>query len=191
MKLPSYIVKVGTRLPIFRSREQERLLGELFVFADGPISLSELSARAGTSLGGTHKEVERLEASGLVKSTIRGRNRLIEADPMSPVYQELRSLLLKTLGPEPLLRSALSDIDGIEEAFIYGSWADPSRPSPADIDVLVVGNTDVGAVYDAASDVERVVGRPVNITIRSPAEWADADGAFERAVKAGARVELR
>ena len=183
-------MKVTTRLPIFRSPEQERLLGELFVFADGPISLSELSARAGTSLGGTHKEVERLEASGLVVSTTRGRNRFIEADPSSPVYQEVRGLLLKTLGPEPLLRSALSDIDGIEDAFIFGSWADPSRLSPADIDVLVVGDTDVGAVYDAASDVEKVVGRPVNVTIRSPAEWADADGAFERAVRSGPRIDL-
>ena len=160
------------------------------MFADGPISLSELSARAGTSLGGTHKEVERLEASGLVRSTTRGRNRLIEADPMSPVYQELRGLLLKTLGPEPLLRSALSGIDGIEEAFIFGSWADPNRPSAADIDVLVVGDPEVGAVYDAASDLEKVVGRPVNVTVRSDAEWAEADGAFERAVKSGARIEL-
>lgn len=183
-------MKVSTGLPIFRSPEQERLLGELFIFGDGPISLSELAARAGTSLGGTHKEVERLEASGLVRSTASGRNRLIEADHSSPVYQELRGLLLKTLGPEPLLRAALSDIDGIESAFIYGSWADPSRPSAADIDVLVVGDPEVNAVYDAASDVERVVGRPVNVTIRSLAEWAEADGGFERAVRSGARIEL-
>ena len=183
-------MKVPSRLPIFRSPEQERLLAELFVFADAPISLSELSARAGTSLGGTHKEVERLEASGLVRSTTRGRNRLIEADPLSPVHQELRGLLTKTLGPEPLLRSALADINGIEDAFIYGSWADPSRRSPADVDVLVVGDPDVGAVYDAVSDVENVIGRPVNATIRSAAEWDDADGAFETAVKAGPRIDL-
>ncbi len=184
-------MKVGIRLPIFRSPEQERLLGELFVFADGPISLSELSARAGTSMGGTHKEVERLEASGLVRSTTVGRNRLIEADPKSPVYQDLRGLLVKTLGPEPLLRSALAEIDGIEDAFIYGSWADPARPSAADIDVLVVGDPELDAVYDAASAVERVVGRPVNVAIRSPAEWAESNGGFERAVKAGARIDLR
>ena len=183
-------MKVSTRLPIFRSPEQERLLGELFVFADGPISLSELAARAGTSLGGTHKEVERLEAAGLVRSTTRGRNRLVEAHPSSPVYHELRGLLLKTLGPETLLRSALAGIEGIDEAFIYGSWADPSRPAPADIDVLVVGDADVAALYDAASDVERVVGRPVNLTIRSPAEWADSQGAFEDAVKSGPRIDL-
>lgn len=191
MKISSCIVKVRSRLPIFRSPEQERLLGELFVFADSPISLSELANRAGTSLGGTHKEVERLEAAGLVTSTVVGRNRQIEADRSSPVYLELRGLLLKTLGPEPLLRAALADLDGIEEAFIYGSWADSAEKSPADIDVLVVGNPDVGEVYDAASAVETEVGRPVNVTVRSPDEWADADGAFERAVKSGPRIDLR
>ena len=183
-------MKVGTRLPLFRSPEQERLLGELFVFADSPISLSELANRAGTSLGGAHKEVERLESSGLVKSTPVGRNRFIEANEFSPVYPELRGLLLKTLGPEPLLRSALADVDGIREAFIYGSWADPARRSPADIDVLVVGEPDVGVVYDTASAVETEVGRPVNITVRSPTEWDDGDGAFERAIRSGPRVRL-
>jgi predicted nucleotidyltransferase len=184
-------VKDRSRLPIFRSPEQERLLGELFVFADSPISLSELASRAGTSLGGAHKEVERLESSGLVTSRVVGRNRLIEADQSSPVYLELRGLLLKTLGPEPLLRSALAEVDGIQEAFIYGSWADPAQRSPADIDVLVVGDPKVGEVYDAASAVETEVGRPVNVTVRSPTEWAEADGAFEKAVKSGQQIDLR
>jgi predicted nucleotidyltransferase len=184
-------VKVVPRLPLFRSPEQERLLGELFVFADRPISLSELARRAGTSMGGAHKEVERLESAGLVRSTTAGRSRLIEADPSSPVYMDLRGLLQKTLGPEQLLRSALADVNGIERAFIYGSWADPAERSPADVDVLVIGEPDVGEVYDTASAVEADIGRPVNITVRSPAEWAEADGAFERAVKSGPRIDLR
>ncbi len=160
----------------------------LFVYADKPMTLSGLASRAGTSLGGTHKEVERLEASGLVRSTTVGRSRLVESDESSPLYAELRGLLVKTLGPAPLLRSALSDIDGVSEAFIYGSWA---QNNPADIDVLVIGTPDVAAVYDAVSDVETEVGRPINVTVRSSAEWDDADGAFERAVRSGPKVDLR
>jgi predicted nucleotidyltransferase len=81
-------------------------------------------------------------------------------------------------------------VDGIREAFIYGSWADPARRSPADIDVLVVGEPDVGEVYDTASAVETEVGRTVNVTVRSPTEWDDSDGAFERAIRSGPRVRL-
>ncbi|MEN8239758.1 MAG: nucleotidyltransferase domain-containing protein [Actinomycetota bacterium] len=163
----------------------------LFVHADEPVKLSELAERAGTSLGGTHKEVERLEAAGLVKSTTVGRTRLVEPDQTSPIYPEMRGLLLKVLGPSSLLRSALSDIDGIDEAFIYGSWADPSQTNPADIDLLVIGEPEIAAVYDAVSEIEAEVGRPINVTVRSPAEWEDADGAFERAVRTGPQVDLR
>lgn len=184
-------MKLSTRLPLFKSPAQERLLGELFVFANQPISLSELARRAGTSLGGTHKEVERLESAGLIRSTTVGRNRMIEANPDSPVYPELRGILLKTLGPESLLRAALAGVDGIEETFIYGSWADPEQQTPADVDVLVIGDPEVGEVYDAVSAVETEVGRPVNVTVRSPTEWAEADRAFEKAVQSGHRIDLR
>ena len=81
-------MKVESRLPIFRSPEQERLLSVLSVYADKPMTLSELASRAGTSQGGAHKEVERLEASGLVRSTTVGRSRLVETDESSPLYPE-------------------------------------------------------------------------------------------------------
>lgn len=183
-------MKERLRLPIFRSPEQAKLLAELFVFAEGPISLSELARRASTSLGGTHKEVERLESAGLVKSTSVGRSRLVEAERSSPIYPDLRGLLLKTLGPEPMLRSALTDIEGIEEAFIFGSWADPSEGSPADIDLLVIGTPDVASVYDAVSSVEAQVRRPINVVVRSREEWEGADRAFERSVKSGPQISL-
>lgn len=184
------IVKLGSRLPLFRSPEQERLLAELFVFSEGPLTLSELARRAGTSVAGAHKEVERLEASGLVTSKSSGRSRLVEPNRVSPVYQELHGLLTKSMGPEPLLRAALSEIDGIETAFIFGSWADPNQRAPQDIDLMVIGDPDIGEVYDSVSEVEDEVGRPINVVIRSPEEWANAEGAFERAVQRRPKIEL-
>lgn len=184
------IVKLGSRLPLFRSPEQERLLAELFVFSEGPLTLSELARRAGTSVAGAHKEVERLEASGLVTSKSSGRSRLVEPNRVSPVYQELHGLLTKSMGPEPLLRAALSEINGIETAFIFGSWADPHQTAPQDIDLMVIGDPDIGEVYDSVSEVEGEVGRPINVVIRSREEWANAEGAFERAVQRRPKIEL-
>jgi predicted transcriptional regulator len=66
-----------------------------------PLSLSQLAQRTGTSMGGVHKEVERLERSGLVISKTSGRSRLVEPNRSSPVYTELRSLLTKTMDPNP------------------------------------------------------------------------------------------
>ncbi|HSJ71801.1 MAG TPA: MarR family transcriptional regulator [Acidimicrobiia bacterium] len=190
MKIYSHIVKQAPSLPLYRSPEQERILAELFVFADGSLSISEIAERTGTSLGGAHKEVERLQAAGLVRSSTVGRSRLVQADQASPVYRELRSILLKTRGPEKLLRDALADISGIDEAWIYGSWADPAERSPDDIDVLVLGEPDMGELYDAVATVEHAVGRPVNLTVRSGDEWRQASGGFEQSVRAKPRITL-
>jgi predicted nucleotidyltransferase len=162
----------------------------LFVFAQEPLSLSELAKRTGNSMGGVHKDVERLETSGLVISTTSGRSRLVEPDRSSPVYSELRGLLTKSMGPEPLLREALTAIDDIHEAFIFGSWADPDQMAPHDIDLMVIGDPDPGQVYDAVSAVEAEVGRPINVVLRSEDEWAGTDGAFERAVRSRPRIRL-
>lgn len=183
-------MNTGSRLPFFRSPEQERLLAELFVFAQGPISLSELARRAVTSRGGAHKEVERLEAIGLVTSRASGRSRLIEANQGSPLYPDLKGLLTKALGPEQLLREALAELDGIEEAFIFGSWADPTVSAPQDIDLMVIGEPDIALVYEAVSSVESQVGRPINVAVRSKSEWENADGGFERAVRSRPKVAL-
>jgi predicted nucleotidyltransferase len=141
-------------------------------------------------MGGVHKEVERLERSGLLVSKTSGRSRLVEPDRSSPLYTDLRGLLTKSMGPGSLLRDALSAIDGIQEAFIFGSWADPDQMAPQDIDLMVIGDPDLGEVYAAVSGVEAEVGRPINVVLRSRDEWADADEAFERAVRSRPRIQL-
>lgn len=70
--------------------------------------------------------------------------------------------------------------------------SDPAERSSADIDVLVVGDPDIGEVYDPASAVKTEGRRPVNVTVRSPTEWEESGGAFEReAVRSGPRTDLR
>lgn len=99
-------------------------------------------------------------------------------------------MLLKTCGPEKLLRDALADVEGIDEAWIYGSWADPAEAAPTDIDVLVVGDPDMGELYDEVAAVEEKVGRPVNVAVRSADEWSGAEGGFEQSVRSKPRIVL-
>jgi hypothetical protein len=90
----------------------------------------------------------------LVTSKTSGRSRLVEPDRSSPVYPELRSLLTGRWDQKPLLREALAGIDGIQEAFMFASWADPDQMAPHDIDLMVIGDPDPGQIYNAVSAVE-------------------------------------
>ena len=81
------------------------------------------------------------------------------------------------------MRDALADLDGIDEAFIFGSWATPGVAAPQDVDLMVIGEPDIGQLYEAVSTVDSQVDRPINVSVRSKAEWESADGGFERTVK--------
>lgn len=181
-------------LPILRSVEQAQILTELFVIADGGRSLADLARATGVSPGGVHKEVERLEQAGLVVSERVGRTRLVTANPSSPLVPDLRSMLAKAYGPEPLLRKGLSRLAGIEEAFIYGSWArvstEPMSGPPQDVDLMVVGAVDVDEVYEVLREVEEQIGRPVNPTILTAAEWVEDRSGFARHVRDQPQIRL-
>ena len=108
-----------------------------------------------------------------------GSGALAAESPTRP----LREILLVTTGPVALLAEEFASLDGVEAAFLYGSFAARVRgvegPAPQDIDVMVVGTPDPSAVYDACERVERMVGRPVNPTIVTREELGQETGFLE------------
>jgi predicted nucleotidyltransferase len=165
--------------PIFRSDGQARLLAALLLGGD-ELSLTELAERARLAYPTAHREVARLLDAGILAEHSVGRTRLIRANADSPLVAPLRQILLIATGPVVLLADELRAIASIEAAFLYGSFAARSRgvegPAPSDIDVMVVGTPDPGAVHDACERVERLVGRPVNVTILARPELDKESG---------------
>jgi predicted nucleotidyltransferase len=128
------------------------------------------------------REVARLEEAGLLTAVRRGRLHLVDANERLPYFGELRSLLLKTVGPAAVLGEALADVSGVDQAFIFGSWAarynGEAGPPPNDIDLLVVGTPDLDTLYRALRAAERRLRLDVNPVVRSPAEWRRPDRGF-------------
>lgn len=174
-------------LPIFRSQQQAELLA--LIFGDDTVehTMGDLSERTGVPYPSVHREIERALAVGLVSERLVGRTRVIRADATSPYFAGLSDVLVKAFGAPWVLGDALTGIAGVQSAHIYGSWAARylghvgERPV-GDIDLLVLGNPNREEVYAAASSVERRLGRPVQVTIRS-ADWlADGSGTFHDTV---------
>ena len=154
-------------LPLLRSRLQGDLLSLLYLHPDKEYSLSELAKLLGTSARMIHFECGRLTDAGFVTDRRVGNVRLLRARSESPVARALQDLLMVTFGPLPVLTEMLDHIAGVNEAFIYGSWA--ARYSgekgdiPDDIDVLVVGEASRAALDEIAEMAERRLHRHVNI----------------------------
>lgn len=165
--------------PIFRSDGQARLLSTLLLF-DDELSLTDLAERADLAYPTAHREVARLLDAGILGERQVGRTRLIRSNDESPLVGPLREILKVVTGPMVMLAEELGRLDGIESAFLYGSFAarvlGQAGPPPLDIDLMVLGEPDVDAVYDACTRVEVAVHRPVNPTILTLGEFAAESG---------------
>jgi predicted nucleotidyltransferase len=181
-------------LPLFRSDAQARLLARVYLEPDRAVPLAELARELGLDRSGVKREADRLEAAGLVMSDRVGRQRIVRPNVQSPYYSQLHSLLLTAFGPAALIGPALRDVPGVEEAFLFGSWAAryAGQPGsePADIDVLLVGSPDRTAVYEIANELEAVLGREVNPIIVSRDRWDESSEGFIREVKSAPLLEL-
>lgn len=169
-------------MPIFRSRLQGDLLATVLLAEDSEFSLTELAHRLDAALSTVHREAERLEAAGVVASRRVGNVRFVRANRSSPAYPPLRELVERYFGVPVIVGDEFSDVEGIDELYIFGSWAARAQgvagQEPNDIDVLVIGRPDRDAAYESALRAERRLGKPVNVTIRSAEAWSRKEDGF-------------
>ena len=181
-------------IPIFRSSLQARLLLRVLT-DDEPRTITDLARLLDAPEPTVYREVRRLLDADLVTGTRVGRSVVVHPAERNPATAPLRQLLVVTYGPAPYLARALSNVAGIVEAYVYGSWAarwhGEVGPAPGDIDVLIVGSPDRNAVYDALDGLDSTLGREVNVTFVSPERWATTDDTFLTAIHRRPMVPLR
>lgn len=182
-------------LPILRSQQQGEILALLLADPDLELSLTEIAARTGAPHPSVHREIQRAEQAGLVRSRKVGNTRLVRADTASPYYVGLADVLTRAFGVPAVLAEVLQPVTGISEAYVYGSWAarhqgQPGQRPVGDIDVLVLGEPDRDQLYDALSAAEERLGRPVQATIRDSG-WLDSgSGSFHDTVTSRPLLKL-
>jgi predicted nucleotidyltransferase len=154
------------------SKVQQRVLGLLFVNPDRSFYTNEIVRFVDSGIGAVQRELEKLAVSGLVTVKKIGNQKHYQANREAPIFDELRGLMLKTVGLADILRLALLPLsDKIKTAFIYGSVAKGSDTAHSDIDLLIIGKDLAYAdVYNALSTSEAQLGRPVNPSIYSMQE---------------------
>ena len=155
------------------SDSKYRVYRWLFGQPERGFHLSELRRLTGLGSASLQRELNRLAAAGLVNTDRVGNLRRFQANGQSPVYTELLALTRKALGAEPMLREALAPLaPDLQSAWIYGSVAKESDTAKSDIDVMLVGEKlTLARVLKAFLPIEPLLGRKINPTIYTPAEF--------------------
>jgi predicted nucleotidyltransferase len=149
-----------------RSKARRRLLAYYFANPRARLHLRDLAGKLDIDPANLSKELRRLETEGLFRSEVNGRQKYFQLNRDYPLFAELRSIVSKTIGAHSLIAQALKKIDGIEEAYLYGSFASNQQDTASDIDVLVIGAPPRGeALAEAMRKIERQLGREVSYTV--------------------------
>ncbi|MDI6754822.1 MAG: nucleotidyltransferase domain-containing protein [Thermodesulfobacteriota bacterium] len=80
-------------------------------------------------------EMVKLEELGILRSNRNGKLKHFQANQECPFFEELKGLVLKTTGVAGRIWASLGKLDGIEYAFIYGSYAKGQEKADSDVDM--------------------------------------------------------
>lgn len=177
------------------TKAQQRVLSLLFGQPDRSFYGNEIVRIADIGVGATMRELDKLAASGLVSVRRIGNQKHYQANPASPIFEELRGIVLKTFGVGDVLRKTLMPLaDNINAAFIFGSVAKMQETATSDIDLMVISDhLDYAALFPLLVEAEKSLGRPVNPTIYTQTEFAQKralDGGFLARVLEQPRIFL-
>lgn len=181
-------------LPLIRSDAQGLMLAQLFMHETDGFGISELANFAQVSVPTAMREVDRLLNAGLVTQKTYGRTRVIQANTFHELFPSVKKIVSYSYGPAAVLPGALKGIDGLDRAYIYGSWAARLShlvgPEPKDVDVLLVGYMNRIEASRASAHAERLLDREINVQFVSNSEWEKAETAFIKTVKSRPLVEI-
>jgi predicted nucleotidyltransferase len=154
------------------AKVQQRVLGVLFGNPRRSFYANEVIGLARSGTGAVQRELARLEASGLVTVTRVGNQKHYQANAASPVFEELRTLVLKTVALTDVLRAALAPVSrNIRAAFVYGSIAKGEDTATSDVDLMIITDRLTYAdLFVALEKTSGQLGRKVAPTIYSSKE---------------------
>ncbi len=156
---------------LFSSRVRIQLLSHFLLHPEARDHIRALASETDAQYSAVWKELNNLEGAGLLQSESVGGRKIFTLNSQFPIIPELRNILLKTVGAGDLVRESLEDLEGIEVAFIFGSFANGEPDVSSDLDIMLIGDLDVAQVTPVIDEMENMLARDVNYVSFTQEEW--------------------
>jgi len=186
--------KPSALAPFFRSDAQGKILAAILLSSQPEQSLTTVARDAGVPLTTVLREVDRLQAAGVVTTRKLGQARLVAPDDAYPLAAPLTQIVAATYGPLPVVEDAFARLDGVEHVVVFGSWAARAAGAPGrfpgDVDVLVIGRVNQLDAIERGIDAGERIGREVNVTVVTPERWQAGDDGFVADIQSKPYLEI-
>jgi len=100
----------------------------------------------------------------------RGNMRFFRLNKEHSLYNEIKSIISKTLGAESEIKKIIDKFDNVECAFIFGSMAKGTENINSDVDLMLIGNINQDTLITEISSLEGKISREINYHIYSSQE---------------------
>jgi predicted nucleotidyltransferase len=138
---------------------------------DESLYFNEIVRRLDEDKRNLAKKIKEFESLGLLSVESKGPLKIYSANKNFPLYKEYKKIVLRNVGIEAGLKKVLSSINGVKEAFVFGSYAENKMDASSDIDIMVIGEHNTIDLHKVLGQFQKSIDREINVTSMSPKEF--------------------
>jgi len=150
---------------LFSSRVRVEILSVFLMNPKRELYVREVERLTGEDYKNVSMELRNLKEIGLLSSRNEGNLKYFSLNKEFVIYEELKSIFMKTKGAVGILREAVSTKRHIDYAFIYGSFATGEERAESDIDVMIIGEISLEEVLTIIREPEEKLSREINVSL--------------------------
>ena len=154
---------------LISSKTRVKLLLKFFLNSSTTAYLRNLESEFGESTNAIRLELNKLEETGLLKSSLEGNKKIFQANVNHPLFGDINSILLKYVGFDTIIENVINNLGDVDQVFVTGAYA-RGLDSPF-IDLIFVGNVDRNYLADLVEKVEKLVKRKIKYIIYEKEEF--------------------
>ena len=175
-----------------KSKITQAVLGYFMLHEGQELYVNEMARRLALDQGNLDRKLKQLEKEGILKSELKGKERYYSLNSSFSLLKEYKKIVLKTIGLEHILKEALQKVQGLKQAYLFGSYAKDQMDAASDIDLLAVGNHDTLELQKEISGIQKSVGREINVMSLGPTEYEKKrkSDPFIKSVLQGKKIQI-
>lgn len=167
---------------LITSKTRIKLLLRFFLNPDSSGYLRQLANDFGESTNSIRVELNKLSEAHIIQATSEGRNKVYRANLTHPLFDEIRSIVLKSTGIDQVLENIIRKVGDLELAFIRGDYARGNDSGLIDL-TLVGAKLNQKEIDRVRVKTENLIQRKINILILSSTEYGRLRINFEKEQK--------
>jgi predicted transcriptional regulator with HTH domain/predicted nucleotidyltransferase len=157
-----------------KSKVRRKILAYFFSNIEQELYLREIARILDEDPGNLSKELSKLEKEHLFSFRLRGNQKYYSLNKEYPLFNEIKSVVFKTIGIEGLLRDLVAHSAGVYVAFIYGSYANSTENTYSDIDLCLIIDNNIfndDTFIAEINKIEKAILRDIEYIYYSEDEW--------------------